>query len=569
MAMGNFLDKQKRTVSINDFLAAEQIRPKWLNSPLIPAAVMLLLLLPFVGKAVHIDDPLFIWSAQQIQKHPFNFYGFNVNWDIREMPMHEVMKNPPLASYYIAALGTFFGYGEIALHLGFILPAIAVAVGTFYLSRYFCSSAVTAALIAVLNPVFLVSATTLMCDVMMLAFWVWALYFWIGGIEAGKQWYLLSAAVLTIFCVMAKYFGLSLIPLMAVYAVSRKPRFGRWIVYWLLPLVAIILYQWWTFSLYGKGLLSDAQSYASKVDRWQFQILIKAILISLAFTGGCFISVLFYSYLSWSRKTLLKRIVPAAVLIGLLCFFPLVRYADVQGTGKFGSDLMVTMGLMIIGGIILLALATDELRKYRDMKTLFIFLWIIGTFVFAGFINWTINARSLLPIAPAAGILIAGRLEQRGISGWFKRLIPLIPAGLISVAVAWADYSLANSARAAVEVISKAGFTPDNTCFEGHWGFQYYMEKAGFKPLDPGKTKILVGGFLVIPMNNTNITMPPPNVFSPKKDFEFIPCSWVSTMNPVGGAGFYSCLFGPVPFVFGRIPPDNYYIMEKKSVWTK
>jgi len=557
-------------VSKNDASAATaEIRPKWSNSPLIPAVVVVLLLLPFAGKAVHIDDPLFIWSAQQIQKHPFNFYGFNVNWDRREMPIYEVTKNPPLASFYIAAIGSFFGYREITLHIGFILPAVAVAVGTFYLSRYFCSSAFAAALIAVLNPVFLVSATTLMCDVMMLAFWVWALYFWIGGIEAGKQWYLLLAAVLTIFCVMTKYFGLSLIPLMAVYAISRKPRFGRWIVYWLLPFVAIILYQWWTFSLYGKGLLSDAHSYASKVDRWDFQIALKAILISLAFTGGCFISVLFYSCLSWHRRTLLKSIVPAAVLVSLLYFFPLSRYAEVQGGGKFRSDLMVTMGLMIIGGISLLALAIDELRKHRDLKTLFIFLWIIGTFVFTGFINWTINARSLLPIAPAAGILIASRLEQRGISGWFKRLAPLVPAGLIAVAVAWADYSHANSARAAVEVVRKAGFASDNTWFEGHWGFQYYMEQAGFKPLDFKTPKVSVGDFLIIPNNNTDILTPPLNIASPKKDFEFIPCSWVATMNPVCGAGFYSCLFGPVPFMFGRIPPEIYHVLEIKSTWRK
>jgi 4-amino-4-deoxy-L-arabinose transferase-like glycosyltransferase len=568
--MGNFLDKQKKNVSRNDVSAeTAQIRPKWTDTPVIPAVVVIVLLLPFVGKAVHIDDPLFIWTAQQIQKNPFDFYGFNVNWDIKEMPMYEVTKNPPLASFYIAAIGILFGYGEIALHIGFILPAVAVAVGTFYLSRYFCSSALTAALIAVLNPVFLVSATSLMCDVMMLAFWVWALYFWIGGIEAGKQWYLLLAAFLTIFCVMTKYFGLSLIPLMAVYAISRKPRFGRWIVYWLLPFVAIILYQWWTFSLYGRGLLSDAYSYASKVDRWDFQIFLKAILISLAFTGGCFISVLFYSYLSWSRRTLLKGIVPVAVLVCLLYFFPAFQDATIQGREKFHGDLIVTMVLMIIGGVSLLALATDELRKHRDLKTLFVFLWIIGTFVFAGFINWTINARSLLPIAPAAGILIASRLEQRGISGWFKGLIPLIPAGLISVSVVWADYSLANSAKASVEIFRKAGFTPDNTCFEGHWGFQYYMEKAGFKPLDSKKTRIPIGDFLIIPMNNTNVTMPPRNVYSPKKDFDFIPCSWVSTMNMVSGAGFYSCVFGPVPFMFGRIPPDNYYIMEKKSVWIK
>ena len=73
--MGSFLDKRKSTVSKNDvsIAAAEQIWPKWTDSPLIPAAVVILLLLPFIGKAVHIDDPLFIWTAQQIQKHPFDF----------------------------------------------------------------------------------------------------------------------------------------------------------------------------------------------------------------------------------------------------------------------------------------------------------------------------------------------------------------------------------------------------------------------------------------------------------------------------------------------------------------
>jgi len=37
-------------------------------------------LAPFLNKAFHIDDPLFIWMAQQIAKHPFDHYGFYVNW---------------------------------------------------------------------------------------------------------------------------------------------------------------------------------------------------------------------------------------------------------------------------------------------------------------------------------------------------------------------------------------------------------------------------------------------------------------------------------------------------------
>src|SRR2546422_5508119 len=37
-------------------------------------------LAPFLNKAFHIDDPLFLWMAQQIAKHPLDPYGFDVNW---------------------------------------------------------------------------------------------------------------------------------------------------------------------------------------------------------------------------------------------------------------------------------------------------------------------------------------------------------------------------------------------------------------------------------------------------------------------------------------------------------
>jgi hypothetical protein len=40
----------------------------------------LVCLVPFLGKPAHIDDPLFIWTAQQIQRHPLDFFGFSVNW---------------------------------------------------------------------------------------------------------------------------------------------------------------------------------------------------------------------------------------------------------------------------------------------------------------------------------------------------------------------------------------------------------------------------------------------------------------------------------------------------------
>ena len=37
--------------------------------------------------------------------------------------MSAAMQNPPLASYYLALVGQVFGWSEIALHAGFLVPA--------------------------------------------------------------------------------------------------------------------------------------------------------------------------------------------------------------------------------------------------------------------------------------------------------------------------------------------------------------------------------------------------------------------------------------------------------------
>src|SRR5438270_12162936 len=95
----------------------------------------LIFLLPFVNKAFHIDDTLFIRAAEQIQKHPADFYGFNMNWYGVSKPMTKATENPPLTSYYIALLATITGWSESALHLGFLLPALAAVWRIYWLAR--------------------------------------------------------------------------------------------------------------------------------------------------------------------------------------------------------------------------------------------------------------------------------------------------------------------------------------------------------------------------------------------------------------------------------------------------
>src|SRR5436189_6454534 len=88
-------------------------------------------LLPFVDKAYHIDDTLFVFAARHIRTNPIDFYGFKVNWYGAAQPVYDFMQNPPLASYYIALVSALAGEDEPALHLAFLLPSVAVIGGPY------------------------------------------------------------------------------------------------------------------------------------------------------------------------------------------------------------------------------------------------------------------------------------------------------------------------------------------------------------------------------------------------------------------------------------------------------
>ena len=140
-------------------------------------------LLPFLGKPLHIDDPVYVRVAQQILESPGDFFGFEMNWHGRPESVAAFNQNPPGVSFYLALAGATLGWSEMALHLAMLLPTLALILGTAALSRRWCASPRTAALTLLTLPAFLVSATTLMADVLMAALWCGAVLFWTDGIE--------------------------------------------------------------------------------------------------------------------------------------------------------------------------------------------------------------------------------------------------------------------------------------------------------------------------------------------------------------------------------------------------
>ena len=142
--------------------------------------------------------------------------------------MAQVTKNPPLTCYYLAAWSIVFGWSEVAMHAAMFLPALGLASGTYLLARRMCpESAFLAAVAATVAPVTLVSASSVMCDVPMLCFYVWAIYFHLRGIDEDRFGLLVAAAASAGAAAMLKYFGATVLRALLRRAADRLRALAR------------------------------------------------------------------------------------------------------------------------------------------------------------------------------------------------------------------------------------------------------------------------------------------------------------------------------------------------------
>jgi Dolichyl-phosphate-mannose-protein mannosyltransferase len=535
---------------------------------IILAVMVVACLAPFSGKAFNVDDPLFIYVARQITHHPLDPYGFKVNWFLDAVPMAYETKNPPLAAYYIAAAASVVGWTERALHFAFLLPALAVVLGTYRLARRFTDSPLLASAATLFTPVFLVSANSVMCDTLMLALWIWAIIFWIEGLEPQKPYCLAISAFLITFCALTKYFGIALIPLLAAYSLARQRRLGRWALYLLLPIAVLTGYQHWTKAAYGLRMISEAAHMSAGVRQARQSSALAKILIDLSFVGGCTLPALTLALGVWPRKKILA-VSLASAIAGFLISSGRIGIGEMLWPYDFYGHWFlvgIQLTLFIAAGFSVIALAVADAWKHKDADSLLLMLWVAGTFIFTGFLNWAINARSVLPLIPAAGILLARRVEtaRSNSTRWRPAMlaIPLAVAAAVSLWLAWADTELANSARTAAALIEqKTRNQPGTVWFQGHWGFQYYMESFGAHAVVVNDPPRRSGDFIATAGDRLLFEVRPGFVAS--RDVIQIPMRLgITAAQGRLGAGFFSSDLGPLPFAIGPVPPESYELIR-------
>jgi hypothetical protein len=293
-------------------------------------------------------------------------------------------------------------------------------------------------------------------------------------------------------------------------------------------------------------------------------------LTALTFTGGCLAVAVFFAPLIWRARALMIFAV-VAILIAAAVYLQngmLRANSPLAGTARMFAEIQTVF--WAVGGASVLALAVADVWKRRDAASCLLMMWAVGTFLFAALFNWTVNGRSILPMAPAVGILIARRLEQNNLAGreiWTRgAAICLVASATLAFFVAQSDFLLATAVRAgARDTFAKYGRDRATFWYEGHWGFQYYLDLSGAAALDLKNPALKSGDTLAMPVHNVFISQPNSETADLREIITVQGPRWLTTWSEDVGAGFYSSVPGPLPFAFGEVPPETVGIYVLKT----
>jgi len=473
--------------------------------------------------------------------------------------------NPPAFSFGLAAVASVVGWREFCLHGAMMLLTFVTAAGTYQLARLWCGRPLLATLIALATPVFLVSATTLMCDLPMVACWTWSVVWWERALETGRRRQFLTAVLLAGLAVLTKYSAVTLLPLLPLLGLLRRQQLGWWLAWLGVPVLMICIYEIFTSQIYGEGLMSAAAGFAAQ-NRFNLPggKILKSIT-GLIYMGGCLLPATLLAPFLWRGSQLFGgALIIGGVAMESVLAMPSTWLGAITPSENIHWLVLIQMILMMAGGLHLLFLAGVVVWRDRDTVAIILFLWTASVFIFAAVLNWTVSARSFLPLVAPAAILLVRALDwPRGLrpgKPWW--LIPLAVCGLLSLGLTWADTQLANSGRTAARNLA-AAFPParQRLWFEGHCALQYYLEPLGGQEVDYVNSMLQPGDLLVIPNNNSNLAGPPEDSVTLLTNLTYLVFPWVTTDRAELGAGFYGA-GGTLPYVFGPIPPEKYYIFQ-------
>jgi 4-amino-4-deoxy-L-arabinose transferase-like glycosyltransferase len=413
-----------------------------------------LLRVPFLNQAIQGDDSFYLAGAQHAQIDPAHPHHatYVFRGDIVEMRGHP---HPPLNTWTLALLLAVFGdVYEVPFHAAYILFSAMAALAMLALARRFTARALSASLLFLATPAFVVNGNSLESDLPFLAFWMAATALYVQAVEAGSWKWLAAACAAMAGASMAAYQSVVLVPILALYLWLNRRRWeAGWAVLLVIP-ATLGLWQMWERLSTGAA---PAAVLAGYMHAYNFQQISAKLRNAAALTA----------HLAW------------------LVFPPVAAFAF----GRSQRKLWIVAGAAGLGGAFIdpnplfwVSFGLGVFILAAAVRTLdFLTAWLLVFFAAALVLFFAGSARYLLPVAAPVALLITRRLEDR--PGWLWGAIAVQAALSVSLAIVnydhWDGYR-----RFARSLPHQEG---QRVWVNGEWGLRFYLESKGALPLVRGQ----------------------------------------------------------------------------------
>ena len=483
---------------------------QWLTGPTAVAVAVTLL---NAVKPAAVDDTAYLEFARHLAANPGDPYGFEIFWYSAPEPAMGVLL-PPVLPYWLA-LGRGVAGDHLFLLKLTLLPFSLVLCHSlaFLFGRFAPGAGPPLLAMTVLGPGVL-PFFGVMLDVPALALGLSAVACFIRGCDTERVGWVAGAGVLAGLAAQTKY---SMLPVPAVllwYAVlHRQPLFGVGA-----GAFAVAVFAGWESFVEARAGESHflhhlREQQASRKDwldeKWNlFQPMV-------AYLGGTAVG---FGLLA-GRAIRLPRAFVAAVAgagalgVAAVCVVP---YSDSIVLRKPNGGVKLELATLVFGslgtGVLLASLGAAGVLLLRPRGLLRfrrLLRWNADSWFVAGWVAIELAAYFALTPFPAGrrviGIgvalaVLAGRtavLTRLPVPQWIVASTIAAGIGLFGLDT-WDSFPERQLALRAADRVGDPGLA--TVWFNGHWGFQYYCDRAGMKPVEPGVSVLKAGDWLVFPV---------------------------------------------------------------------
>jgi hypothetical protein len=484
---------------------------------LLPATILCLL---NAAKPLVMDDPAYYAYASHIADHPLDQYGFTIFWYQHPLPAFEVLA-PPVLPYWWALGLHLFGDSPLLWKFWLWPWCILLATALDALLRRFARPHDAPLLWMLLLSPALLPAFNLMLDVPSLALSLAAVACFLGGIERGSWFQAVGAGVLAGLAMQTKYTALVTPPAL-LWAAWCGRSGDRWrpVALGLLAVgTAVALFSAWEVFVAAKyGNSHFLHHVTHHHTPWLRKLNLFWPFIGLLGAVGAPLGLL--ALAAWGAPTRWITGVGALYIVGL-GLFALVP-------GEQDSVWSITHLVFGLSGLIT-AVSVAAIAAWFLMRRCGGGRW--GSHFLAGW--WLLEVAGAFVLSPwpaarrvlgtvVVGTLLSGALashtcrtpgRQRLVRGVVLFGVAL---GLLMQAV---DCDDAAAEQEAVEQVAAWAGARDPGAvvwFVGHWGVQFYAERAGWRPVDPDRSLLRSESWLVVPARDSGgqrIDLPPQAVY--------------------------------------------------------